>query len=357
MGGSQYQAKCIIDELLGMDRYEIYYVTRRADPTYQPQEYRVIPVSKSTKKSRMGYSVDSFRLLRLLRQLRPDVIYQRVACAYTGIAAYYAKHAGCNMVWHIAHDNDLSVQGASFSGPVVKRIENAMIRYGIRNATRIIAQTAHQAELLVTHYGRNAVAVVPNLHPLPSETIDKSGCVTVVWVANFKTWKQPEVFVRLAAELGGIGGVRFVMVGAPHTGKSPRLDPLLAQINATPALEYVGPKSQEEVNEILAKAHIFVNTSRYEGFANTFIQAWMRRVPVVSLHVNPDNVFGTQQVGIHAGDYEGLKSAVMRLILDAPQREALGAAARAYALNHHSPRNVWRIVEAFEGGATTSRSA
>jgi glycosyltransferase involved in cell wall biosynthesis len=80
----------------------------------------------------------------------------------------------------------------------------------------------------------------------------------------------------------------------------------MAAIRATPNLEYLGEKSQDEVNELLARAHIYVNTSLFEGFANTFIQAWMRDVAVVSLHVNPDGVFDREGVGIHAGSEDEL---------------------------------------------------
>ncbi len=54
---------------------------------------------------------------------------------------------------------------------------------------------------------------------------------------------------------------------------------------------FCGAISQQEVNAELANAHVLVNTSLYEGFPNTFIQAWMRRTVVVSLNVNPDGIF------------------------------------------------------------------
>ena len=55
------------------------------------------------------------------------------------------------------------------------------------------------------------------------------------------------------------------------------------------------------MNRLLARSHIFVNTSTHEGFPNTFIQSWLREVVVVSLQVDPDQVLERQQVGIAAG--------------------------------------------------------
>ncbi|HLF11944.1 MAG TPA: glycosyltransferase family 4 protein [Gammaproteobacteria bacterium] len=182
---------------------------------------------------------------------------------------------------------------------------------------------------------------------VPRQAIDKSGPLSVVWIANLKRWKQPEVFVRLAAALSDLTHVRFVLVGALMAAPDERqwAETLMASIEATPNLEYVGQKSQDEVNALLARAHVFVNTSLDEGFANTFIQAWMREVPVVSLHVNPDGVFDRERVGIHAaGSEELLYQAVRRLITDPQLRSEHAACARIHAGKRHSVRNV-RLLE------------
>jgi glycosyltransferase involved in cell wall biosynthesis len=252
------------------------------------------------------------------------------------------------MIWHVAHDGDVTPNSLIYGrNPVTRFLERSSVEYGIRHATHIVTQTEHQAALLKKNYGREADAVVPNFHPLPAEAIDKSGPLSVVWIANLKQWKQPDAFVRLAAALSDLPKVSFVLVGALMAAPRERqwADTLMASIAATPNLEYVGQKSQDEVNALLARAHVFVNTSLDEGFANTFIQAWMREVPVVSLHVNPDGVFDLEQVGIHAaGSEERLYQAVRRLISDPQLRREHAACARIYAERRHSVRNV-RLLE------------
>ena len=119
----------------------------------------------------------------------------------------------------------------------------------------------------------------------------------------------------------------------------------MAAIRSTPNLEYVGEKSQDEVNELLAHAHIYVNTSLFEGFANTFIQAWMRDVAVVSLYVNPDSVFDREGVGIHAGSEDELARAVRLLIADEPLRSGYVLRGQRYAARAHSMQNVQRLIQ------------
>jgi glycosyltransferase involved in cell wall biosynthesis len=297
--------------------------------------------------------MDAIPLYRALRRIAPQVIYQRVGCGYTGICAWYARRHGARMIWHVASDSDLTRRGlVAGRNPLRPLLEKRSIEYAIRHANQVVVQTQYQAELLQKTYARSADAVIPNFHPQPKELIDKSGRISVIWIANFKPLKQPEVFVRLAAELHDLSDVRFVMVGAPATGSGDQKwsASLMAAIRSTPNLEYLGEKSQDEVNDLLAHAHIYVNTSLFEGFANTFIQAWMRDVAVVSLHVNPDGVFDREGVGIHAGSEEELVRAVRLLIADAPLRSGYVLRGQRYAAQSHSMQNVQKLIQLIDAG-------
>ena len=79
-----------------------------------------------------------------------------------------------------------------------------------------------------------------------------------------------------------------------------------------------------------------MNTSAHEGFPNTFIQAWLRDVAVVSLNVDPDGVLDGKQVGIIAHSEPALSQSVRRLIEDAGARAAFVRRAREHALLHLS---------------------
>jgi glycosyltransferase involved in cell wall biosynthesis len=297
---------------------------------------------------RFGYSMDVIPLSRALRRVAPQALYQRVACGYTGICAWYARRHGASLTWHVASDGDVIRQTlVPGRNPLRAFLEKRSVEYGIRYAKHIVVQTQHQAELLHENYGRTADLIIPNFHPLPQEIIDKTHAISVIWIANFKPLKQPEAFVRLAAKLRDLKNVRFVMVGAPATGSGDRQwsDALMATIQATPNLEYLGQKSQREVNELLAHSHIYVNTSTFEGFANTFIQAWMREVAVVSLNVNPDGVFDHERVGICAGSEDQLARAVRNLIEDEASRAAYAARAMRYVTQFHSTQNAQKLVQ------------
>lgn len=348
-GGAEYQISLLIDALAATARYDIHYLTHFVDGRERTRQYQISRIGSGRGISRFGYLMDGASLYRRLREIAPNAIYQRVACADTAVCAAYAQRHAIPMIWHVAHDTDVAPllldPGRNF---VRTHLEKWAVNYGARRATKIVVQTEHQAKLLQENFSRNADALIPNFHPPARETLDKSGALSVLWIANLKPWKQPEVFVRLAAALNDCRGVKFIMVGAPG-GTGHWQESLLAEIAATPNIEYLGKKTHAEVNELLARASVFLNTSIHEGFPNTFIQSWLREVAVVSLNVDPDDVLQRQQLGILAHTECGLQQAVRSLIESAELRSAYAARGRQHAAARHSLHNAQDLVQLIDG--------
>jgi glycosyltransferase involved in cell wall biosynthesis len=355
-GGAEYQISLLIDALAAGNRYEIHYLAHFVDGRDRSRNYRVSRVGNGGPVPRLGYIMDGLSLYRKLCEIEPCLIYQRVACGYTGICALYSRRRRVPLLWHVAHDTDVTPGYLDRSRNFVRLgLEKWLVEYGLQRATRIVVQTRHQAELLRKNYGRTADAVIRNFQPLAPEKIDKSGPLTVVWIANLKPWKQPEVFVRLAKSFGARDDTRFIMVGAPAAapGKSGWQDSLTSSIQAVANLQYVGQKTLAEVNELLARAHIFVNTSMHEGFPNTFIQAWLRETVVVSLNVDPDHILQRQHVGIAAHSEPELLAAVRTLIEKPDVRADYALRGRHHATTYHSLRNAEDEVRLIESWRST----
>jgi glycosyltransferase involved in cell wall biosynthesis len=347
-GGAEFQMSLLIDALAAADRYEIHYLAHFIDERARARCYRVSRIGGGGPAPRFGYLMDAVPLYRALREIDPCLIYQRVACGYTGVCAFYSRRRSAPLLLHVAHDTDVTKQHLDRSRNFLRlRLEKWSVEYGVRHATRIVVQTRHQAELLQGNYGRAPDAIIRNFHPPAAETIDKSGRLTVVWIANLKPWKRPDVFVRLANSFSDRTDTRFVMVGAPapRSGRGGWQGSLMRSIEATPNLEYLGQRSHAEVNELLARAHIFVNTSMREGFPNTFIQAWLRDVAVVSLTVDPDEVLSRQQAGIAARSESGLTEAVRTLIDHPDVRAGFVQRGRDHAAAQHSLQNVRTLMQ------------
>jgi glycosyltransferase involved in cell wall biosynthesis len=343
MGGAEYQAKLLIEHWLAGYDVEIVYLTARADPAYEPAGYSLVRFSTDTGIRRYGSFFDAFRLYRALCKTQPDVIYQQVGCAHTGIAAFYARRHGRRMIWRVANDRTLVPQEISFWRHPHRWLERRFMEYGIRHADAVYVQNSRQQRLLADRYGRDSV-LIKNFHPSVGGPGKRGAGKRVVWIANLKATKDPHAFLRLARSFAGRADAEFVMIGA-KIDDTRWTKELLDAISATSNVRWLGALSQDEVNSHLEDACMLVNTSDYEGFANTFIQAWLRAVPVVSLHADPDELLSKHGLGFVSGAETVLREHVERL-LDAPELVAqMGKACREYARAAHSMANADRVAE------------
>jgi glycosyltransferase involved in cell wall biosynthesis len=282
---------------------------------------------------RVGAWKNYFAVNRLVKDVNPDLVYQRVRFSYTGLAAIGARRIGAKFVHNISADYACKKNRAPFNWHFISNfITEHLGRYGLRHADLLISQTASQAQLLMSNFGLDSI-VIPNAHPVPDHSFTKSEPPTVAWVANIKSWKQPEIFINLAKRLSRTNA-RFVMAGKPSSTQYQ--EKILRLIECTPNIEYVGQLALEDVNAFLSEAAIFVNTSQpREGFPNTYIQAWMRQTPVVSLNFDPDDINTSNNIGYLSGDFEQLVKDVEHL-LDAPTiRSDMGMRARQYSVKKH----------------------
>lgn len=349
-GGAEHQVYCLAKYL--QSRMDVHYLTT-SDEGGEWQD-GAIQVSALRRRKLLHRALGRFSALNYsrvrdaLQRLNPDFIYVRSATAYLGMAARHVLRSQCTLVWHIAH----AVHVQPFHARALRTapfdyIDKRLAEYGIQHANYIIGQAKYEEELLQRNYGRRCDLIVGNWHPEPAQPCVKDRPVKVVWIANIKPWKRPEAFIDLAARLQDVQDVEFIMIGRPGSARYQRS--LDARIRQVRGLTYLGERSVEEVNRILDESHVFVNTSEYEGFPNTFVQAWFREVPVVSLQVDPDDILAREELGFHSGSLERLAQDTRRLVGDPELRTRMGQRAKAYATRNHSlTENLGRIAAFFE---------
>ena len=264
-------------------------------------------------------------------RIRPHVCYQRVKLDYTYWTRRLAHRLGGKFLFAFSHDQEcLPGALAGFPGDFVSRFVAALADQGIRKADLLLCQTAEQKQLIQENFARDAV-IVKNGHPLPRNAQTVPGRSEVLWVNNLKPVKQPELFLQLAKELREEAAV-FTMIGA--RGAYP-LEAELARPGRSGKLNFLGEQPLATVNDRLWGCRALVNTSLAEGFPNTFIQAWARFVPVISLQVDPDGVIAKHQLGFWSGDFPRMVSHVRALIHEPELAMAMGNNGRAYVEREH----------------------
>jgi len=346
VGGSEYQAY-LLAEAAKQHGHEVHYIfVSKADHHANHLGLELHPMRPHPFSKRLGatWSLYYRTVMRLLEAIQPDVVYVRGGWSFAGMGALYARRSGCKSVWHVASEMDVTPRRVlRLLGRPLDIVERKLIDYAIRHSTHVVAQATYQADLLEKHY-RRAATVIRQFQPHPEEAIGKTSPVRVVWIANLKPLKQPAVFLRLAREFRDSDGVTFTMIGRPCTGR--QMGEVEAGLRELRNVEYLGEQPMSEVNRILASAHILVNTSLYEGVPNTFVQAWMRGVPVVSMLVDPDGVLRAEGIGCVSTSFEQMVKDVKELVDAADLRDEMGRRARTHAMEHHSlERNMPELMQ------------
>lgn len=341
MGGIEYQVKLLTEYLISRGDCNVTYIAGKIKKDFFADEYKISPIPGSLFLKRYGYFPDVYRLIRLLKKLKPDVIYENGGCAYTGAAVYYALRAGCRMIWHVASDNDLEFESRGLLLKPHKFIERKLLNYGIRKSPTIIAQSSQQKEIISKYNRKAKISIIKNHHPVPALCTLPPKKSQIVWVANIKELKQPEIFIKLAEELSNRKiKVNSLMIGSPSVYPKGYQEILEEKIKRICNLKYLGKLNQIEVNQVISKSKLLVNTSKWEGFPNTFIQAWLRETPVVSLSCDPDDVIEKFKCGILSGTIERMIDDVSFLLGNDSIRMKMGSAGRKYAVNNHSEKNL-----------------
>ena len=346
MGGAEYQAMLLADRLHERHDVEVSYFVARAGDRTEFESHRVICVGRGGILSRYGNFWDAVRLYRALGDFKPDVIYQRVGGAYTGVSAWYAKRNSIKLIWHVANEADTDERPSLVS--TFRRphhfVERYLLDYGRRRADRIIVQSERQKQLLKKNLDLKVFRVIRNFHPLPEETINKDSGLLICWIANLKIIKSPERLFDIAGYLEDLKNIRFKMIGQPYPEASLQRE-FERRLSAHDNVDYIGGLTQEEVNRILGRASLLVNTSPREGFSNVFIQAWMREVPVLTLGVNPDQLLDNSNLGGAFEDARELAAAIRELSQQPHRLVSMGNYCRKFARSDFSMNNADELAD------------
>ncbi|MEE9363138.1 MAG: glycosyltransferase, partial [Cellulophaga sp.] len=348
-GGAQLQARYIMDFLQEKDDIKITYVCRNVKFNSKNNIYKL------PKKilSKYFYFIDKKNIFDILDKIKPDYIYQRVLCSYTGIAAKYCKKNATKMIFHVANSPDVEPQKAKFNKFFLANlIEKYYREYGINNADLIVGQAEYQDQLLWKHYSRRCDLIMPNISPDVYAT-KKSSALSkkiILWVANIKEQKGPDIFLKLAKEFVNNDQIEFHMAGKVTSKYGKEIKENAFNMKN---VFYHGELSLEEVNVLMSEAYLFINTSKYEGFPNTFIQAWMNMTPVLSLNVDPDNIIEKNGLGWFCGDYSTLLTNLERMIEIESNISIIGEKCRSFALEYFSLNNVESLYRLIRNSFTT----
>ena len=165
-----------------------------------------------------------------------------------------------------------------------------LMNYAIESADCHVVQTPKQAEMLRQIYGRTSVVI---RNPVDLEVKQSAIKEFILWVGKSDWIKRPELILDIARQLPNLNFMIIMTVSNP--GVHTKCIQVAKTLYNVQVCEYV---PFNEIDAYFARAKVFVNTSRFEGFPNTFLQAGKHGTPVVSLEVDPGGMLSEHGCGV-----------------------------------------------------------
>ena len=209
-----------------------------------------------------------------------------------------------------------------------------MAHFALENADHIFVQTECQQQLLSERFGRHGEIVRNPVRISPSDPErwpERGARDTIIWIGRSDTFhKRPLLFLELARRCPELP---FVMI--VNKTDADVFDTLLR--DRPDNLTIIEQVPHREIWEHYRQARVFVSTSVYEGFPNTFLQCAVAGVPVASLQGDPEGILAGRGCGLLAeGSMDRLADNVRTLWADQDLAESYSSTFHCYTLKYHS---------------------
>lgn len=270
--------------------------------------------------------------------VRPQIVISRGAGRIAYPLALLSRWLGVKYVFFGASDVNFEPGKELIAGGEHNRNQ---WQKAVKNIKYIVVQNAHQQDTLKKNYQKDSL-ILFNLWGDVESTVMPDFQTDVVWVANLRRLKRAEWMVNAAKALPQYD---FTIVGGATGQESEYYDEIEKMSSGIGNLHFFGKRSFAETNAIVSKSQFLCCTSTFEGFPNTFLQAWASGIPVVST-VDPSDVITTNNLGKIVDNCEDFIIAIQEMLENKDSYLDMCAHIEKYfKLNHSAETNFRQLME------------
>ena len=286
------------------------------------------------------------RFKEAIKNYQPDVVIQGCAALNTGLLSIAASGTNVPFVYRAANDMDAD-----------DRYKNRMSRYeaffyqlGLKKATAIVCQNEYQFENFKKKFPNKPMIILHNpyeaLETVAPKLIDERKYIA--WLGVFQPQKNMTALVEIVKALPShqfrIGGK------ASSTSMDDATRLALKALEEAPNVTFEGYVKRTQIASFLSSAYLLLNTSHYEGFSNTFLEAFAVGTPIVCPRkVDPDHIIENNRLGMVAEDYDELPACIKRVI-DNQDYSEMADRCLEYVVRKHNPKTLAAQFTSFLAG-------
>ena len=286
------------------------------------------------------WSLNRYRLLyKAIKKFNPDYLIQECAGIETGIMAYIGKKLSIPFVYRVANDIDTDDR----INKKLKFHQRILFKYGLRNSSAIFCQNNYQFEKIMSELPNKKLFIIhiPYYNRIEFPRIKKySERTYIAWMATFQYQKNLPLLYNIVKKMPNI---LFKIAGRSKSFNLDRETKYAVEgLKQCNNVEFMGQLTRKKAAPFLAGAYALLNTSHYEGFPLSYLDALAVGTPIITKNENdPDDFISINRLGAIGNNYSELEKLINKIINDSNYNELIDR-CRLYVMENHNTENLSR---------------
>lgn len=233
-------------------------------------------------------------IYKKIKHAKPDYLYGGIPGWESFIHALICRQLNVKFLLRIS--NDYLLDERVYKN--LSKIQWYFLKMGMKLSYCLLCQNDYQLAMVKEIFPNKRVIKISN--PIFIKDVhfadEKTSRKYIAWIGLYQYQKNIGLLYEIAKlfkdEL-------FYVAGKAGTNFDVDTSIQLEKLKGLPNVKFVGFLFRNEVLPFLAKAKFLLNTSHYEGFSNTFLEAMSVGTPIISnSKVNPDSIISKYNLGI-----------------------------------------------------------
>ncbi len=277
------------------------------------------------------------KIIKTLKQVGADVYIFMAANSAIYILSWYIKFIlKKKVVYMMASDAEIKFSTLKRHAGLITSV---LMQQTNKLVDLLIVQ--NQEQLITQHKRKNKPTVlIPNPIERVADDFDidfanKSG---TLWVGRLDPIKQPELLIKMANHFPD---EKFTMIAPIVPEYEQYGESIVRTLSNSPNIRYIKYVANNEILQYYKQVKVYAMTSEQEGFSNTMMEAMMCKCAVLSLNVNPNGLFSTNEKGLYSqGDFDLFINNFEQLLDNNDLAHKLGQNAHNYIVDNHQLETV-----------------
>lgn len=250
-----------------------------------------------------------FNYYKTVKSFNPTIIYLSTAGWKTLLWAIIARLTKAQYIQRISNN-------IVFKEGVYKKKLGAfkyfLSRQGVKRANVILCQNSEQEFNIKKEFPAIKTEIVHNPYLFDSNSFKQHKKKEyVAWVGLYQNQKNLPALAQIVKQCKNIN---FKIAGRSTWDMNEETLKAEKELKTLSNVEFVGFLDRKDVKVFLLEALCLLNTSHYEGFSNTFLEAFASKTPVITRRAtDPDGIIEKNDLGYVTDDYDEIPDMIKNL--------------------------------------------